>query len=76
MTETNEESLERVQRECAAMMKLLAKLEQEELDLRAQNEILARNALLCGFAPGMLEPPAPKRRRKGAAKQDDAKEEK
>ena len=56
--------LKQIQKECVAMMKLLTKLEQEELDLRAQNEILARTALMCGFAPALLEPPAAKRRRK------------
>ena len=57
-------SLERIKKECGAMMKLLTKLEQEEFDLRAQNEVLARAALLAGFSPGVLEPPAPKRRRR------------
>lgn len=57
-------SLERIKKECAAMMKLIVKLEQEELDLRSQNEVLARAALLSGFTPGVLEPPGPKRRRR------------
>lgn len=68
-------SLKRIQRECASMMRLLTRLEQEELDLRSQNEILARTALMCGFAPSLLEPPAPKRRRKGKAKGDDNNKE-
>lgn len=59
-----EPSLERIKKECGAMMKLLTRLEQEELDLRSQNEVLARSALLCGFSPSVLEPPGPKRRRK------------
>jgi hypothetical protein len=59
----DEPSLARLQRECVAMMKLLTRLEQEELDLKAQNEILARHALNCGFSPALLEPPPPKRRR-------------
>lgn len=58
------DDIETVKKQCAAMMKLLTKLEQEELDLKAQNEILARKALLCGFSPALLEPPAPKRRRR------------
>lgn len=58
------DDIETVKKQCAAMMKLLTKLEQEELDLKAQNEILARKALLCGFSPTLLEPPAPKRRRR------------
>lgn len=81
MTDPNEEevvvgeeeprSLQRIKRECAAMMRLLTKLEQEESDLRCQNEVLARTALLCGFSPAILEPPAPKRRRKAQPKQED-----
>ncbi|CAB9509083.1 expressed unknown protein [Seminavis robusta] len=58
-----EPTVVRLQRECEAMMKLLTRLEQEELDLKAQNEILARMALNCGCSPALLEPPAPKRRR-------------
>lgn len=73
---TDENDVHTIKKQCHAMMKLLTKLEQEELELRAQNEILARTALNCGFSPAILEPPAPKRRRKGTAKQDDSKEEK
>ena len=79
MTESNQEggeqpSLQRIKRECAAMMRLLTRLEQEELDLRSQNEVLARTALLCGFSPALLEPPAPRRKRQ--PKQDESKDEK
>jgi hypothetical protein len=53
----------RLEIECKAMISLLKDLEHEEHDLRTQNEILAREALLLGFCPTVLEPPAPKRRR-------------
>ena len=70
----SEDNVETIKKQCNAMMKLLTKLEQEELKLRSQNEILARTALNCGFSPTLLEPPAPKRRRK--TKQDEGKEDK
>jgi hypothetical protein len=54
--------MDRLKREAKAMVRLLKKLEAEEVEIRMQNEILAREALLCGFDPGVLEPPAPKRR--------------
>ena len=60
----NTTNLQQIKRECGAMMRLLTKLEQEETDLRCQNEVLARTALLCGFSPAILEAPEPKRRRK------------
>ena len=63
-------NVERIKKECAAMTKLLSKLDQEELDLRAQNAILARSALLCGFSTSLLEPHAPKRRRTTKKKED------
>ena len=55
--------IERLQTECSAMVRLLKSLEKEEHDLQCQLEILAREAMLCGFAPQIVEPPAPKRRR-------------
>ena len=55
--------VERLQAECSAMVKLLVKLEKEEHQLTCQLEILAREALLCGFIPDVVEPAAPKRRR-------------
>ena len=57
VSETN-----RLKKECAAMVKLLQKLDTEESELRLQNEILAREALSNGFDVGLLEPPAPKKR--------------
>jgi hypothetical protein len=61
--------LERIKTECSAMIRLIKSLEKEELSLEAQNEILAREALLCGFEPHLLEPPAPKRRKNLLQKQ-------
>jgi hypothetical protein len=55
--------IERLQTECSAMVRLLKNLEKEEHGLQCQLEILAREALLCGFAPDVVEPQAPKRRR-------------
>jgi hypothetical protein len=51
-----------LQRESAAMVRALLRLEAVELDVRRQNEILAREALMAGYEPGILEPPLPKRR--------------
>jgi hypothetical protein len=62
LPEEAESEVERLKRESRAMVRLLKKLEAEEIELTLQNEILAREALLCGFDPGVLEPPAPKRR--------------
>jgi hypothetical protein len=62
LPEEAESEAERLKRESRAMVRLLKKLEAEEMELTMQNEILAREALLCGFDPGVLEPPAPKRR--------------
>jgi hypothetical protein len=61
--------LARIKTECSAMLKLLKNLEKEEHSLRMQNEILAREALLCGFEPHLLEPPVPKRRKTSLKKQ-------
>jgi hypothetical protein len=58
--------MDRVQSECSAMVQLLVSLEKEEHQLHCQLEILAREALLCGFSPDMVEPAAPKRRRTNA----------
>ena len=59
-----ETELQRLQREANAMMLELQALEGKERELRVQNDILAREALSCGYDPGVLEPPAPKRRGK------------
>lgn len=55
--------LERTKTECTAMVQLLKNLEDEEHNLDCQLKILAREALMCGFAPDVVEPPQPKRRR-------------
>jgi hypothetical protein len=55
--------LERIKTECSAMVQLLKNLEDEEHNLDCQLKILAREALMCGFAPDVVEPPQPKRRR-------------
>lgn len=50
------------------MIQFLKQQEQEQNELRIQNEILAREALLRGFDPVGLEPPATKKGKKTAAK--------
>jgi hypothetical protein len=69
--------VEQLQAECSTMIQLLKNLEKEEHDLQCTLEILAREALLCGFAPDIVEPPAPKRRRTNiaGAKKKEEKEE-
>jgi hypothetical protein len=57
------EDIEQLKRECSAMISLMKKLEKEESEIRLQNEILAREALVNGFELGLLEAPAPKRRK-------------
>ena len=59
----DEGELKRLQRECSAMVKLLKNLEKEEHDLQCQLEVLAREAILCGFDPNLVEPALGKRRR-------------
>ena len=59
----NMTEFERIQSECSAMVQLLKSLESKEHDLQCQLQVLAREALLCGFSPSAMEPPAPKRRR-------------
>lgn len=63
MTETAENEIKRLKKECSDMIKALKILEEEELDLQCQNRILAREALVCGYEPNVIEPPPPKRRR-------------
>ncbi|GKY93172.1 hypothetical protein MPSEU_000285200 [Mayamaea pseudoterrestris] len=69
ITSSSSNKLDRIKLECSAMMRLLKNLEKEEKLLQTQNEILAREALLCGFEPHLLEPPAPKRRKNVLQKQ-------
>ena len=70
MMEDSQE-LDRLEQECTSMICLLKELEREELELLQQNKILAREALLCGYQPHLLEPPAPKRRRIIKKKEED-----
>lgn len=46
---SNQTDIELVKRECHAMAHLLARLQQEELDLRSQNFILAREIVNLGY---------------------------
>lgn len=57
------DELDRLRHECAAMVTTLKQLEQQELDIQAENRILAREAILSGYDPKVVEPPPPKRRR-------------
>lgn len=57
------DELERLKKECNAMVRYIKKLHREEKDLRQRNEMIAREALLCGFQPDALEPQPPKQRR-------------
>jgi hypothetical protein len=60
---TESEEMELLQRECSSMVKLLNNLEKEENDLQCQLEVLAREVILCGFDPSVVEPASAKRRR-------------
>mmetsp|Transcript_3880 Transcript_3880/g.10162 ORF Transcript_3880/g.10162 Transcript_3880/m.10162 type:complete len:123 (+) Transcript_3880:30-398(+) len=59
----NNNNIQAIQAECTAMISLLRDLEKEEHDLHCQLEILAREALLCGFQNDVIEPPIPKKRK-------------
>lgn len=74
MTEANDstEELSRLQRECKAMVGLLKELEKEEVEITEQNKILAREALVCGYQPHLLEPSTTKRRRVQAKKKTES----
>jgi len=63
MTKASENELERLKRECSEMITTLKQLEEQELDLHCETKILAREAILCGYDPKIVEPPPPKRRR-------------
>ena len=58
-----ESQVERLQKESKAMIALLKQLEMEDCELLLQNQILAREALLNGYSPDLLEPPMAKRRK-------------
>jgi hypothetical protein len=74
--ESPAEELDRLQKECRAMVTLIHRLHEEEEDLRDKNIMLAREALLCGFDIHNLEAPPPKRRRTPAAATTVAKKQK
>jgi L-fucose isomerase-like protein len=57
------EEVERLKKESKAMVALLKQLEKEENELKIQNEILAREALLNGYSPDLLESSITKRRK-------------
>ena len=58
-----DQDIQAIQAECSSMISLLQQLEQEEHDLQCQVEILAKEALLCGFQNDIIEPPIPKKRK-------------
>jgi uncharacterized protein (UPF0335 family) len=60
--------VERLKKESKAMIALLKHLEKEESDLVIQNKILAREALLNGYSPDLLEAPVTNRRKTPAKK--------
>ena len=65
------DELDRLKRECQAMLTLIKRLRTQEEDLRDKNRMLAREALLCGFQLEQLEAPPPKRRMTKPTKKDD-----
>ena len=60
--------LERLQKDSVAMIQFLKRQEQELNEIRIQNEILAREALLHGFDPDVVAPPSSKKGRKAGPK--------
>jgi hypothetical protein len=52
----NQPDIGRIQAECSAMIKTLKDLQKEEHDLQSQLDILAREAILCGYQRGVVEP--------------------
>ena len=52
----DDHDLQRLQDECVTMVKLIKQLEEEERMLQNENTILAREAILCGYNPALLEP--------------------
>jgi len=63
------DNIQAIQAECSTMISLLKTLEKEEHDLGCQLEILAKEALLCGFQNDVIEPPIPKKRVKKSKQQ-------
>eukprot|EP00536_Pseudo-nitzschia_multiseries_P012101 jgi/Psemu1/290073/fgenesh1_pg.445_\ len=59
-----DDDIQTIQAECSNMVLLLKSLHKEEEDIQCQLEILAKEALLCGFQNDVIEPPVPKKRTK------------
>jgi len=74
--ETNGNDIQTIQEECSTMISLLQDLEKEEHDLQCQLEILAKEALLCGFQNDVIEPPIPKKRNKKQQQQQQQQRQK
>lgn len=55
------------------MASLLKKLDKQERRLAKENEILAREALTCGYDPSLLKPPPAKRRKTTTTKKTTPK---
>jgi regulator of replication initiation timing len=70
--ESSSTEAEQLKMECSAMLQHLKNLQEEENQLRVQNDILAREALINGFELGLLEAPAPKRRKQAVKKVEPA----
>lgn len=64
---TDQTDIQAIQAECSTMISLLKDLEKEEHDLQCQLDILAKEALLCGFQNDVFEPPIPRKRAKKQA---------
>ncbi len=75
-TAADKNDIQAIQAECSTMISLLKDLEKEEHDLQCQLDILAKEALLCGFQNDVFEPPIPKKRpKKQAPKEGTVKKE-
>lgn len=68
MNNPSASELERIQRECASMVKTLKSLHEEERQLREANHILAQRAVLMGCTAGLDGGTRRGARRKAAAK--------
>ena len=58
--DTSSSKRAQLQNECRATAAYLKQLHDQERRLALENQILAREALSCGFDPTVLEPPPPK----------------
>eukprot|EP00586_Coscinodiscus_wailesii_P007497 CAMPEP_0172492666 /NCGR_PEP_ID=MMETSP1066-20121228/23892_1 /TAXON_ID=671091 /ORGANISM="Coscinodiscus wailesii, Strain CCMP2513" /LENGTH=96 /DNA_ID=CAMNT_0013262423 /DNA_START=161 /DNA_END=451 /DNA_ORIENTATION=+ len=64
-TTTTTDEIDELKQQCVAMARTLQKLQQDETELKAQNEILAREAVERGY-PGMTL----LKKKKGGGKQE------